>query len=127
MAKRQKYNVITPSDLDIEPEKHEQRAAKAMAEFLRQDVKFVKRSPNSRTADLLVVKTNVYWEIKGIKGDGKRTIQNNLRESQGQAGNIILELSRTSMSPEKVKGRVKEATKKKRYNICNASFLILNE
>ena len=117
------YEVITPSDLDIEPEKHEQRAAKVIANHLKQNVKFVKRSPTSRTADILVIRTNVYWEIKGIKGDGKRTIQNNLRESQRQARNLILELSQTNLTPEKVIGRVKEAARKKRYNIKQAVII----
>jgi hypothetical protein len=117
------YNVITPSNLDFEPEKHEQRAAKIMADYLKQDVKFVRRSPTSRTADIVTIKTNVYWEIKGIKGNGKRTIQNNLRESQHQAKNLILELSRTNLTVDKVVGRVKEATNKKRYHIKNAVII----
>ena len=120
MSKKSTHEVITPSDLDIEPEKHEQRAAKAMANYLKQNVKFVKRSSTSRTADIVTVKTNVYWEIKGIEGDGKRTIQNNLRESEGQARNIILELSRTNLASDKVIGRVKEAVRKKHYNIAKA-------
>ena len=45
----------------------------------------------SKSPDLYVLKTNILWELKSPTGNEKHTIQNNLRETDGQSDNVILD------------------------------------
>jgi hypothetical protein len=107
--------LVIPSNLDIEPEKHEIAVAKKMAQHFHSDVIFIQRSTTSRTADIKV--GSIVWEIKSIKGHSKRTIQNNLRKAANQAKHIVIDLSRTKMTSKQAIGRINEALVKSNFHL----------
>ncbi|TAH32900.1 hypothetical protein EYC58_01965 [Candidatus Saccharibacteria bacterium] len=51
---------------------------------------------------------NQRWEIKNIKGNSKRTIQNNLRAADDQSQNVIISLLETKMTQTQALGRIRE-------------------
>ena len=88
------------------PESHEVSASRILANYFKTDVYFVKRSSNIKTADIKI--GNIYWEIKSPKGDGKRTIQNNLRVADGQSPNLIVDMRRSKMHIRRAEGRIRQ-------------------
>jgi len=106
-----RYEIITPPDVIPSPDEYEMTEARLFADNFRSDVRFIKRSSH-QTPDLVVVKTNVHWEIKTIVGNSKRTIQNNLRKADGQSENIVISLIRTEMTLSQAKGRIGVELKK---------------
>ncbi|MDR0955911.1 MAG: hypothetical protein LBM73_02150 [Candidatus Nomurabacteria bacterium] len=121
-----KYNLITPVDLSPPPNFYELAVARIMAKLARSDVKFVRRGSNT-TPDIYIVKTRRYWEIKNIEGNGKRTIQNNLRKASGQSKNIIISLlkPKCKMSTLTAIGRIK--TELNRANDIKRIILITKD
>ena len=107
-----KRQIHTPTNMDPPPYPHEMFAAQAMSKFFNADVTFVKRSNAAKSADLKV--GNIVWEIKSPIGDGKRTMQNNLRTADDQSPNIIINLARCKMNPDR-------AIRKIRYELGKAN------
>ena len=97
--------VHTPSDISKDPYPHEMFAARAVSNYFNVDVTIIKRSNIAKSADLLI--KNVIWEIKSPIGDGKRTIQNNLRKADDQSVNVIINLARCKMRPSKAIGKIR--------------------
>ena len=101
------FRLITPINIKPAPSRDEENVARVLAEFLESDIEFVQKG-HLRTPDLFVVRLHQYWEIKNIRGNSKRTIENILRSAQYQSENIIISLSRTDMSLQQAVGRVKK-------------------
>lgn len=76
---------------------YEVTVARILAEKFRSDVIFIERSA-IRTPDVQVIKTKQFWEFKNIKGNGKMTIEDNLRKASKQSDNIVVSLLRSKMS-----------------------------
>ena len=108
MSNPKEYNIIIPVELRPRPDANEQVVAELMAKHFKSDIKFIKRENTATTPDILVLRYNQRWEIKHIRGNSKRTIQNNLRTADNQSPNIILSLSMTNMTETQVLGRIKE-------------------
>lgn len=75
------------------------------------------RRASSKTPDLYVLRTNVRWELKAPLGGSKHTIQNNLRDTDGQSENVILDLSRAKLTDAQGTSRAKEFLRTERSRI----------
>lgn len=96
------------------PAKYEISAAEILAEYFCMNVKMVKRMPDAKTADLRI--KGGFWELKSPVGDGKRTIQNNLRKADNQSSNVVIDLRRCKMHEARALSRIK-------YEIAKASSI----
>lgn len=99
------HQIHIPTDMKPMPSAEEMLVARVLADYFKSDVKFIKRSNIAETADLKI--KNVIWEIKSPLGDGKRTMQNNLRKADNQSPNIIINLSRCKMPMQRAVSRIK--------------------
>ena len=113
MPKMSKYNLIIPVGMKPKPDPYEETIAEIMAEYFKSNIRFVTRS-SSITPDMFIIRTRQYWEIKNIRGNSKRTIQNNLREADSQSQKVVIGLFRTTMHTQQVIGRIKECLRKSR-------------
>jgi len=82
------------------PDKYEMAVARILAQKFQSGIKFVDRG-STRTPDIQVLSTKKYWEIKNAKGDGKLTIEDNLRKAAKQSDNIVISLLHSTMTSEK--------------------------
>ena len=105
MSKKKEYNIIIPVDLKPKPDECERTVAELMAAHYKSDIKFVKRGMMT-TPDILVLRYNQNWEIKNIRGNSKRTIQNNLRRADDQSENVVICLFKTKMTAQQAVGRI---------------------
>lgn len=101
---RRQVRITFEHGLRPKPEPHELWAAGIMAEHYNTDVIFLRRGID-KSADFRI--NGTVWELKSPRGNGERTIENNLREASHQSQNIIISLYRTKMRPERVVGRAK--------------------
>lgn len=102
------YRVIIPIGILPPPNQDELYIAQLAAEYFQSDILFVKRFMTSPTPDLYVIKTHQYWEIKTIRGNSKRTIENALRNARRQSVNVILSITKSKMTVSQASGRVQE-------------------
>jgi hypothetical protein len=98
------YEVIVKTGLADRPKDHELSAALILAAYFESDVVFL-RPQTDKTPDIEVNGTR--WEIKSPKGDGKKTIENNLRAARKQSHNVVIDLRRTKMHQAKAIARIK--------------------
>ena len=89
-----KYQVIVNTSVKDRPKDYEMSASLLLAEYFRTNIVFLRPTAN-KTPDLNI--KGIVWELKSPIGDGKYTIQNNLRKAKHQSGNIILDLARIKM------------------------------
>lgn len=108
------YRVIIPIGILPPPNQDELYIAQLAAEYFQSDILFVKRSMTSPTPDLYVIEIHQYWEIKTIRGNSKRTIENALRNARRQSANIILSIVNSKMTLSQASGRVQECTRRGR-------------
>lgn len=100
-----KYKVIVETNVIDSPQLHEMKAALIVAnEYLKSDVMFL-RQENYSTPDIEV--GSVRWEIKSPLGNGKKTIENNLRAARKQSKNIIIDFSRMKLHQTKAIANIK--------------------
>jgi len=99
-----KYEVIVKTDLIDRPKDHELSAALILAVHFRSDVIFL-RPQRDKTPDVEV--NGVRWEIKSPRGNGKKTIENNLRTARKQSVNIVLDLRRIKLHQSKANARIR--------------------
>ena len=100
------YEIILPSGMQLQPDKYELHVAKVLAEYFKSDVRFIPKS-NRPTPDILVVSTGDEWEIKNIRGNGKHTIEDNLREASRQSKNVVISLLKpTKMDTQRAVSRI---------------------
>ena len=104
------YRVCIPPEMDYDPYPHEMFAARVISKYFRANVNFVKKNNTAKSADLKI--KNQIWEIKSPTGNSKRTMQNNLRDADDQSPNIIINLVRCKMPPEKAISRLNFQLKK---------------
>lgn len=104
------------------PRPHEKCAAEFLAQYFQSDIVFLHRAA-SQTPDLFVLKTNIRWELKAPKGNGKHTIQNNLRGIDKQSENVILDLCRIKLTEKQAISRTKEFLKKDSNRIKRLKIL----
>ena len=112
----QKYIIHIEDKKESEPREHEKRAARIVADHFKSDIIFLRRA-SSKTPDLYVLRTNVRWELKAPLGGSKHTIQNNLRDTDGQSENVILDLSRAKLTDAQGTSRAKECLRTDRSRI----------
>jgi len=98
------HKVIVKTDLVDAPKDHELSAALILANHFKTDVIFL-RPERKKTPDIDVSGTK--WEIKSPTGDGKRTIDNNLRAAHKQSRNIVLDLRHAKLHQNKAIARIK--------------------
>ncbi len=110
------YHFIIPIDLKPQPDKYEKVVAKLCAEKFQSDILFIKRGI-STTPDIQIIKTKQFWEIKNIKGNGKNTIEDNLKRASKQADNVIISLLRSRMSTEQASARIRYYLIRARKNL----------
>lgn len=113
---RKTFEVIVPTSVKPLPDKYEMAVARILAQKFQSDVRFVGRG-STKTPDVQVLLTKKYWEIKNIKGDGKLTIEDNLRKAAKQSDYIVISLLRSTMTPEKAKSHIQWYLKHARANI----------
>ena len=108
MAK-QNYKIIYTEKLVGAPKEHEKHAAGIIANYFKTDVIFLRHGDFS-SPDLEI--GNTIWEIKSPMGNGKKTIENNLRAAGHQSHNVILDLSRCKLHSTRAMSRIEEYLKK---------------
>ena len=96
--------IIEAKTAKDEPEPHEISAAAIMVEYFNTDVTVMKRHSYAHKADFLI--GNQIWEHKSPTGNGKRTIQNNLRDADDQSKLVILDLRRCKLHPARALSRI---------------------
>jgi hypothetical protein len=97
------YKVEVFTDPKNRPRDHEMYAALILAAHFKTDVVFL-RPENQKTPDLDI--NDVHWEIKSPTGDGKKTMENNLRSARKQSQNIVISLSRSKMHHRQAISRI---------------------
>lgn len=117
-----RYTVHFEESGKSQPRPHEKSIAYIIADYFESDIIFLRRY-SSRTPDLYVLRTNLCWELKSPQGGGKHTIQNNLRSSDGQSENVILDLTSSKLSDEQGISRAKEFIKNERSRIKRLKVL----
>lgn len=100
-----KYEVIIKTNLQDRPKDHELSAALILTNYFKSDVIFL-RPQTDKTPDIEVATTNMQWEIKSPRGNGKKTIDNNFRAARRQSLNIVVDLRRIKMHKSKVVARI---------------------
>ena len=98
------YEVIVKTDPADAPKEHEMSAALIMAYPFKANVIFL-RPERKKTPDIAV--DGVKWEIKSPKGNGKKTIDNNLRAAHKQSRNVVLDLRRAKLHQSKAEARIR--------------------
>ena len=122
-----KYNIIIPPQLAPIPQDHEISAAIILANHFTTNVTFLERLNSLHSPDLKI--NNLIWEVKSPKGNGKRTMQNNLREADNQSPNIVIDLRRCKMHSSQAISRIKcelrQANKIKRLLVIKKNGEVL--
>ena len=98
------YQVIVKTSVNDVPKEHELSAALILANHYKTDIVFLRPQAN-RTPDIDINGTR--WEIKSPIGDGKKTIENNFRNARKQSRNVIIDLRRIKMHPNKASVRIR--------------------
>ena len=98
-----KYKVIVKTELVDVPKEHELSAALILAYHFKAEVIFL-RPERKKTPDIDV--NGIKWEIKSPTGNGRKTIDNNLRAAHKQSRNIVLDLRRIKLHQSKVVARI---------------------
>lgn len=98
-----KYSVVIQTDLVDAPRDHEMSAALILTNHFKMDVVFL-RPERKKTPDIDV--GGAKWEIKSPTGNGKKTIDNNLRAAHKQSRNIVLDLRRAKLHQSKAIARI---------------------
>lgn len=99
-----KHEVIVKTDPADAPKDHEMSAALLLAYHFKANVIFL-RPERKKSPDIDVSGTK--WEIKSPKGNGKKTIDNNLRTARKQSRHIVLDLRRAKLHQSKAETRIR--------------------
>lgn len=111
------YKIIRPVNLKPRPTVYEEKVAELCAKHFKSDVSFIVRA-SCTTPDILVIRTNCFWEIKNIKGSGRHVIEDNLRKASKQSENIIISLlASTKLDSRRVERRIRSVLKTQRMRI----------
>lgn len=100
-----RYEVIVNTDVADRPKDHEMRAALIVANnYFRSDIVFL-RPEVYKTPDLEV--NSVKWELKSPLGQGKKTIENNMRAARRQSKNLIIDFARMKLHQTKAMANIR--------------------
>ena len=101
------YNIITPDCISPKPNQSEEAVAELLAQHFDSDISFIKRGSHT-TPDIKVIKTGEFWEIKNIRGNGKHTMEDNLRKASKQSSNVVISLLQNpKMTPAKAASKIR--------------------
>lgn len=114
---KQQFKVIIPVDMQPYPNVYEEKVARILAHKFQSDILFVPPINALHTPDLQIVSTNEFWEIKNIRGNGKNTIENNLKKAAKQSRNIVISLFQSKMTPTQAAARIRYNLNKSHGNI----------
>ncbi len=121
------YHFIIPINLKPQPNKYEKVVAKLCAEKFQSDILFIKQGI-STTPDIQVIKTKQFWEIKNIKGNGKHTIEDNLRRASHQSQNVIISLLKSpNITTRQVESRIRYVLKTSNLQIKHVILITKDE
>jgi hypothetical protein len=99
------YKVIVETGVIDHPNDHEIKAALIAANgYFKSDVLFLRPGRYS-TPDIDV--NGRKWEIKSPLGNGKKTIENNLRSARKQSENLIIDFGRMKLHQTKAIRNIK--------------------
>lgn len=115
-----KYKVIVKTSVRDCPKDHEMSAAILLANYFRADVIFL-RPGHQKTPDLQIGSS--MWEIKSPSGDGKKTMENNLRTARKQSKNIVVDLNRCKMNYYKAHARINFYLKTEAHGIKHLKLI----
>ncbi len=115
-----KYKVIVETTQKDHPKDHEMSVALLLAEHFKMDVIFL-RPGHQKTPDLDI--GGVRWEIKSPLGNGKKTMENNLRSARKQSSNIVIDLNRTPMNYYKAVARINAYLKTQNHSITHLKIV----
>lgn len=121
---KNKYYVRVEATLNDPPKPHEMHAAQIVANYFRTDITFLRPQPY-RNPDLDV--KGVTWELKSPIGNGKKTIENNLRNSHGQSHRVILDLTRCKLHQTRALSRIRYYIKQGDPEIKKLLVILKNE
>lgn len=100
-----RHEVIINTSVADRPKDHEMKAALIVANnYFNSDVTFL-RPETYKTPDLEV--NSVKWELKSPLGQGKKTIENNMRSARRQSKNVIIDFSRMKLHQTKALANVR--------------------
>lgn len=99
------YEVIVNTSVADRPKDHEMKAALIVANnHFRADVVFL-RPEIYKTPDLEA--NSVKWELKSPLGQGKKTIENNMRAARRQSEHIIIDFGRMKLHQTKALANIR--------------------
>lgn len=111
------FNIIWPIGLKPKPDKYEELVAELCADYFQSDVRFVLRG-NSTTPDIQIMRTGECWEIKNVRGNGKHTVEDNLRRASKQSSLVIISLLAAYKSDaHRVEGKIRKVLATRRMPI----------
>lgn len=100
-----RHEVIINTSVADRPKDHEMKAALIVASnYFKSDVIFL-RPEIYKTPDLEV--KSVKWELKSPLGQGKKTIENNMRAARKQSKNLIIDFSRMKLHQAKALANIR--------------------
>lgn len=117
-----RYKVIDYNKPQDKPKDFELHVAQVLANYFGTDVIFQKRE-RGKTADLNI--DGQIWEIKSPLGNSKNTMDNNLKTAKMQSKNIIIDLSRTKIRPERAVSRIRHYVE--RYSLKIERILVVTK
>ena len=99
-----KYQVIIKTRLEDRPKDHEMSAALILANnYFKSDLVFLR--PESYSSPDLDV-NGVRWELKSPLGNGKKTIDNNMRAARKQSDRVIVDFRRMKLHQTRALSRL---------------------
>jgi len=113
-SKADKAKVIIAKDIKPEPEEHEISAARIVAEYINDEVRFIKRRTGymAHTADIEM--QGVEWEMKATLTNKKKTLGGTLRKATKQSKNIIIDCRMSPLPMEVIENYLRfELVKRK--------------
>lgn len=113
------FKVIIPVDMKPYPDSYEEKVARILARKFQSDMLFVPPTYSLHTPDLQVVNTGKFWEIKNIRGNGKNTIEDNLKKAAKQSSNVVVSLLRSKMTSTQAAARIRYFLSRPHGNIKN--------
>ncbi len=121
---KKEYEVHISTKITPPPEPHEISAAWLLARYFQSNVYFEPRTL-IKSADLMV--NEARWELKSPIGNGKHTIQNNIREATHQSANIVIDLRRSKIHQAKALSQIKHTVKNNRSTVQQVLVILKNE
>ncbi len=104
---KDQFKVIIPVDIKPYPDNYEEMVARILARKFQSDILFVQPTGSLHTPDLQVMKTREFWEVKNIRGNGKNTIEDNLKRAAKQSRNVVISLLRSKMPYTQAVARIR--------------------